>query len=492
MPIHLPQPLPDELPSAYAHRVGQWVLSWKRADKTLGQYFTPLATARFMAKNLPLTGSPSRLLDPGAGLGILACAVCEIASVDIELEAFEVDPDLAQCLEGCLSYAQQWMAKRGRSLTYKIRREDFVLTYADELYWSNSQPFDAVIANPPYFKLSKSDPRARAAERVVHGQPNIYALFMAVSAALLRPGGHGMFITPRSYAAGQYFSRFREYFFGKMRPRMVHLFESRREVFDEVLQESLILLAERSTEDSDILLSSSANGDFAQVVQRRKSINEVLGTDNILHLSLTDEDDAIGEIVRAWSGGLRAYGMETSTGPVVPFRATEFVSASGDVPFTHAPLLWMQNVKPMRCDWPVSHKSQYIRTGGAERLLLPNKNYVLLRRFSTKEERQRLTAAPYLADFDTPVIGIENHLNYIYRPGGDLSPEETRGLAVLLNSSLMDTYFRRFSGNTQVSATELRALPLPPLESIMELGRLSAYSDAPVDTLVTEVLGLYA
>ncbi len=493
MAINLPHAFPDELPAAYAHRVRQWYLSWNRSDKALGQYFTPLATARFMAEHLPLAGQPVRLLDPGAGLGILACAVCEIASVDIELEAFEIDGELAQCLEGCLSYAQQWMAKRGYSLAYMIRREDFVLTYADALYWTTPQPFDAVIANPPYFKLSKADSRARAAERVVHGQPNIYALFMAVSAALLRPGGHGMFITPRSYAAGQYFSRFREYFFGKMRPRMVHLFESRRDVFDEVLQESLILLAERSDRDSDVILSTSASSaDFAQVVQRRKSIDEVLGADNILHLSLTDEDDAIGEIVRAWSGSLRAYGMEISTGPVVPFRATEFVSANGDVPFTHAPLLWMQNVQPMRCAWPVRQKSQYIRTAGADKLLLPNKNYVLLRRFSAKEERQRLTAAPYLTDFDTPVIGIENHLNYIYRPGGDLSTEETRGLAVLLNSNLMDTYFRRFSGNTQVSATELRALPLPPLELIIELGRLSARSDAPVDTFITELLGLYA
>ncbi len=366
------------------------------------------------------------------------------------------------------------------------------MTYADALYWSTAQPFDAVITNPPYFKLSKSDPRARAAERVVHGQPNIYALFMAVSAALLRPGGYGMFITPRSYAAGQYFSRFREFFFGRMRPRMIHLFESRREVFDDVLQESLILLAERSDQDSDIRLSSSASSDFDQMTQRRKPAEEVLGAGNILHLALTDEDDTVGRIVHAWSGSLRAYGMEISTGPVVPFRATGFVCATGDLPFTHAPLLWMQNVKPMRCEWPVRHKSQYIRTEGAQKLLLPNKNYVLLRRFSAKEERQRLTAAPYLADLNTPVIGIENHLNYIYRPGGDLSPDETRGLAVLLNSSLMDTYFQRFSGNTQVSATELRALLLPPLALIVEMGHLSVRPDTPVDILVNEVLGLYA
>jgi adenine-specific DNA-methyltransferase len=493
MPIALPQPHANELPAAYAQRVGQWYLTWTQSNKDLGQYFTPLATARFMAENLPLSGERVRLLDPGAGIGILACAVCEISNVDIELEAFELDHQLAECLDACLSYAQQWLSERGHSLDYIIRREDFVLAYADALYWPTFQSFDAIIANPPYFKISKSDPRAQAAERVVYGQPNIYALFMAVSAALLRTGGHAVFITPRSYAAGQYFSRFREYFFDKMRPRLFHLFDSRRDVFDEVLQESLILLAERSQEDRQVIVSASASGtDFEQVTRRVKPIDKVISADYVIHLALSEQDDSIAEIVRSWSGSLHAYNMEISTGPVVPFRATEHVSAIGNVPVTHAPLLWMQNVQPMRCEWPVRHKAQYIRLDGAEKLLLPNRNYVLLRRFSAKEERQRLTAAPYLAQLPSQFIGIENHLNYIYRPSGNLTNDETQGLAVLLNSSLLDTYFRMFNGNTQVSATELRSLPLPPIEAIIELGRLSAHSNTPVDVLITEVLGLYA
>lgn len=493
MAMHLPQPLSDESPTAYAHRVGLWYLSWTKPDKTLGQYFTPPSTAHFMAQHLPKSVQCMHLLDPGSGLGILSCAVCEASMGDITLEAFEVDGELADCLDGCMRYAQQWMEKRQRTLNYTVNRSDFILTYADALYSPIAGYFDAVIANPPYFKLSKLDPRARAADRVVHGQPNIYALFMAVSAALLRPGGHAIYITPRSYAAGPYFSRFREYFFDLMRPRAFHLFESRREVFDEVLQESLILLAERSTEEGEVSISSStSSSDFAHVVMRTKPESEIIGIDNVLHLALTAHDDHITDLVRSWSDSLHAFGMEISTGPVVPFRAANLVSSTGDVPNTHAPLLWMQNVKPMCCDWPVSHKSQYIKLDGAERLLLQNQRVILLRRFSAKEERQRLTAAPYLAHLDTPVIGIENHLNYIYRPGGQLTKDETLGLAVLLNSSLMDTYFRIFSGNTQVSATELRNLPLPPLDTLIELGQLAAHSNTPIDILVSNVLGFYA
>ena len=47
---------------------------------------------------------------------------------------------------------------------------------------------------------------------------------------------------------------------------------------------------------------------------------------------------------------------------------------------------------------------------------------------------------------------------------------EVVGLCALLNSSLFDTYFRIFNGNVNVSATELREMSLPPLETIQEIG----------------------
>jgi adenine-specific DNA-methyltransferase len=490
MVLAIPSPYFDERPTAYADRVGAWYLACNKPKPEMGQYFTPMAVANYMAQLLTQPKAHVRVLDPGAGFGILSCALCERLDATIELEAYEADSGLADCLEKCLCYAQAWMNRRGRTLHFKVHRGDFVLMQAWALQWPTNNPFDIVIANPPYFKLAKDDPRAKAMMAIVHGQPNIYALFMALGAAMLGVEGQLVFITPRSYAAGSYFSRFRAYFFSKMRPRAIHLFNSRREVFNEVLQESVILLAERSDQDRDVIISSSANGqNFLEINKRTLPLSHILNGDNILHIPLTNQQDKIAEMVRSWPARLCDYGIEVSTGPVVAFRATPFISSSGCVPETHAPLLWMQNIRPMQITWPLPRKNQYIAWEGAEKLLLPNRNYVVLRRFSAKEAQRRLTATPYLSEINTNWLGLENHLNYIHRPNGMLSIEETRGLAALLNSSLMDSYFRISNGNTQVSATELRAMPLPPLEAICEIGqRMVAATD--IDAHINEVLGI--
>ena len=138
------------------------------------------------------------------------------------------------------------------------------------------------------------------------------------------------------------------------------------------------------------------------------------------------------------------------------------------------PLLWLNNVRPMSVLWPLTipGKPQYIaETAESNRLLVPSHTYVLLRRFTAKEERRRLTAAVVSPrSFPGTKLGLENHLNYIYRRHGHLSPQEALGLAILLSSSLVDRYFRISNGNTQVNATELRRLPLPPVNALQVLG----------------------
>ena len=157
----------------------------------------------------------------------------------------------------------------------------------------------------------------------------------------------------------------------------------------------------------------------------------------------------------------------------------------GEVPESHVPLLWMNHVQPMQVTWPLHrHKPEYIKREGAEKLLLSNRNYVLLRRFTAKEEVRRLSAAPYVAQsMPIPQVGLENHLNYVHRPAGSLTDEEAWGLAALYNSRLLDTYFRCLNGHTQVNATELRAMPLPANDFIVELGERVQQLVNPIDHL---------
>lgn len=521
-----PLPCEGERPTNYAERLGQWYAASASSShrKEVGQYFTPASVAEFMAGLYKSAGDTVRVLDPGAGVGILSSAVCEslatrqVKPVRIELEAYESDPALACHLESSLLYLQRWLHAQGIDLNFRINADDFVIAHAEALNDSprlfaiergNINGYDVIISNPPYFKLPKSDSRARASAAVVHGQPNIYSLFMAISARLLKQGGELIFITPRSYASGSYFRLFRERFFTNMQPKAIHLFDSRRAPFnhDGVLQENVILLARRSDSwleqicDDVVEVSGSAGvQDLSQSIKRRVALSNVIdfrSPNKILSIPVIEDDEEAAQVVLGWKENLRAYGLEISTGPVVPFRAVPSITQSGNVPEAHAPLLWMQNVTAMYVTWPTKAggKKQYIKNNESSKpLLLSNKNYVLLRRFSSKEEKRRLIAAPFLANqIKSPFIGLENHLNYVHRPGGSMSEEEVYGLAALFNSTLLDTYFRTFSGNTQVSATELRMMPLPSLDLITEVGRkamVSGQTGESLDDIVASVLSL--
>ena len=123
--------------------------------------------------------------------------------------------------------------------------------------------------------------------------------------------------------------------------------------------------------------------------------------------------------------------------------------------------------------------------------MIPTKNYVLIKRFSSKEERRRLTAGCLLkADFPFPYLGIENHVNYVYYADRELTEDEVYGIAVLFNSTLIDRYFRTISGNTQVNATEIRAMNFPEMKVLSSIGKQVRHDTARADAVVLRELGV--
>ena len=527
--LDAPLPNSDNTPVEYADVLGHAYLAFAKDDhrKNGGCYFTPAAIGRFMAECHSYSEPHLRVLDPGSGTGVLSAAVCEAASESdtvksLHVDAYETDPVLADLTRLTLAFSREWLGLRGIALTFDVVRRDFVLEHAATLNaTSNSDGhgwgfddlrhrYGLVISNPPYFKIGKDDPRAVAWSSVVHGQPNIYTLFMAVFAELLSESGKLVCIVPRSFASGPYFRRFRQVFFRRVAPTAIHLFESRKDVFKSqtVLQENLVLTARRRTDgealnEGQVLVShSKAVEDLAD----RKRL--LVGLDSILDLGsknkelcipVCSQDLALVRVVRTWPETLGSLGLDISTGRVVPFRATQFLahSASGS---STAPLLWMHHVRPMRVEWPSAgtHKPQWVKAvPKSAKLLIRDETYVLLRRFSAKEEKRRLVAAPLVRGcLNAGMVGLENHLNYVRGVSRPLDEELARGLAALLNSVFLDRYFRMSNGNTQVSATEMRAMPLPNERDIRLIGmkareRLRSKTNLPmIDALVSEILNL--
>lgn len=489
-------------------KTGQQILGSRSGDsrKMQGQFLTPKPLAQFIAKQLGKIANGDHVLDPAMGSGTLLCAVIDRLIAEgnplvLCLDGFELDEELYAAAEAVLHDAVTEAAKHGIKIHLRLFHADFVLNGLQFLRPSlldmpvGQRYYQHIVANPPYFKINTEDSRRQAAEGLLSGHTNIYTVFMGLAVRMLK-GGRACFIVPRSFCSGAYFTRFRQEFLNHVTVQHVHLFESRDVAFrrDDVLQENLVItfnprdgICHQLIDiSSSLSLEALANG----VPRRQITQEQFISPSGLFRLPTSEIDEMILDAVDRWSDSLQAYGMDISTGRVVPFRATQhLVDEPADV--SSVPLLWMQHIKPQQVTWPINgsfHKPQYIACETS--LLVRNTNYVLLRRFSTKEEARRLVAAPYLADdYPFELIGLENHLNYIYCPNREISEEEAIGLSALLNSGLIDRYFRISNGNTQVNAAELRALPLPPMTVILTIGEILAKDEAAdLDEVVVHVL----
>ena len=63
-----------------------------------------------------------------------------------------------------------------------------------------------------------------------------------------------------------------------------------------------------------------------------KAVLDLVSADKVLRLPVCDEDEAALALVDSWPSSLRRLGLNISTGPVVPFRATELITKEGNVP----------------------------------------------------------------------------------------------------------------------------------------------------------------
>jgi adenine-specific DNA-methyltransferase len=137
---------------------------------------------------------------------------------------------------------------------------------------------------------------------------------------------------------------------------------------------------------------------------------------------------------------------------------------------------WFNDVKPADLNW-----------------LVPAGTYVLVKRFSSKEERRRIVAGVWTEEASKgQSVAFDNKLNYIHHSGAGLDRDLAVGLSLWLNSGPVDRYFRTFSGHTQVNATDLREMRYPTAEELKKLGYGQPYElpeQEVIDQMVMTILG---
>ena len=453
----------------------------------MGQFLTPPSIARFMASLFSETEDGVRLLDAGAGVGTLTAAFVEdachreVRPKRIEITAYEVDPLLAEYLHSTISGCQELCNEHEVEFASELKQADFIVEgvaqLRGDLFAPQTMYFNRAILNPPYRKIRSDSAHRMLLHEIGVETSNLYAAFLAIVINLLEPNGELVAITPRSFCNGPYFKPFRELLLRDTALKHIHIFESRDKAFsdDEVLQENVIFRAVKHGTRSTVTISRTQALNDDTMTIRDVPYDQVVRTDDpdqIIHVPASEIDSLVKDRVGIFEYTLEEIGLSVSTGRVVDFRAKE--SLRPGLEPEAMPLIYPAHFSNGVVRWPNQESKKpeaVILSPATQGLMLPSGYYVLVKRFSAKEEPRRVVAALFDPNLvSTPLVAFENHLNYYHSNNTGLSAALAKGLTLFLNSTLIDVYFRQFSGHTQVNASDLRMLRYPSREVLERLG----------------------
>lgn len=452
-----------------------------------GQFFTPPAIASFMASLFDLRPGASSLLDPGAGLGTLSSAFADRWLLDgdgpLRITTIENDSNVLKSLQD--THADL----RTHQISTQLVNDDFLHWYAESLppLAGDLAAFEYAILNPPYFKISsRSESRSTLGALGIETS-NMYAAFLALAARALKPNGQLVAITPRSFTNGTYFRRFRQDFFGRMSFSTIHSIDARNEAFarDQVLQETVIFHAYKRERQPTVLITTggSTQSDISTALPvPYADIQSPSDASGPIRIPRDNLDLDVNSRMAELPSTLAGLGIAVSTGQIVDFRSRTHLRHS--LSPADVPLLYPRHLSSTgQIKWSPNGGKRPAAIAVNEEtapLLMPMGPYVVVKRFTAKEERKRIVASSTGSHgLQGQHLAFENHLNVFHRGGLPLNVDLAAGLTAFLNSSLVDLYFRQISGHTQVNAADLRSLRYPTAQQLECLGR--ALPAAPLD-----------
>ncbi len=447
----------------------------------LGQFMTPGIIAKFMASLLQKNDKKAmHLLDAGAGVGSLTGAVLDRKlegwgkAKNIQVTAYDLDASLLHYLKQNLAEYTTLLSKKNLVLNSIVLNADFIEDAVLRIK-NGERPFTHAILNPPYKKIHSTSTHRQTLRSIGFETVNLYPAFVALSLHLLADKGELVAIIPRSFCNGNYYRAFRNFITAAAAIKRIHLFDARNKAFSEdaVLQENIIIHLVKGERQGKVIVSRSTDQSLEDLTEQSYPYKQIVkpgDSEAFIHIPGKGQNHI--EQSEAFEYSLSDLGLTVSTGPVVDFRSKEHIFR--DPGEGMIPLLYPMHFNGKEIDWPKAGKKPNAIMLNAEtkKMLFPSGYYTVVRRFSSKEEKQRIVARVINPEkIDAEFIGIENHLNVIHSGKKGIQADLAYGIAAYLNSSFVDTHFRSFNGHTQVNATDLKQMRYPSLDALVTLGK---------------------
>lgn len=451
----------------------------------LGVYYTPPEIAERLLDILVAEGvnwAEDTILDPACGGGAFLVTVAnrilgdhrikclsseeKIIHIEKHLSGMEIDIFagwLTQVLLDIITYSDSLNA--GRRMKGVVRIQNTI-----EAALKEDKKYDLIVGNPPYGRITLDDDIRKIYARSLFGHANLYGLFIDASLRLKAPKGFIGFVTPTSFLGGQYFSNLRKVLIEEAPPLNIDFISNRSGVFDEVLQETcLAVFGENKRNEVSVNKINIENSGYR--VQRIGTFDVGKGT-NPWIIAREDSEAALINAIKEIKTTIKDYGYKVSTGPLVWNRLKDQLSETYEEGMY--PIIWAEaigNTGDFTFDYQ-NRKLKYLKLKEGQDFLLCKKPVVLVQRTTAKEQIRRVLTCVLPKNFLNQKGGVvvENHVNIVHAVSEPkISPE---ALSMILNTKIVDRIFRCISGSVAVSATELHALPLPPINKVKEIDNL--------------------
>lgn len=325
-----------------------------------------------------------------------------------------------------------------------------------DMYWmfGIEEGFDIVIGNPPYFVIKNDEENKSKYEEIYtklqSGRMNIYQLFMGCSANLLSKYGILTFIHPKTLLSDNYLTSTRDFLISKFSSFNIINIVSRTDTFPAVLQSVVISLWNNNKNKQEYNVSEIYNkSEFENIRLLSLKKTEIISPFNTFVVSNNQISYQIIDKILKYE----IISLDFKTGSIEWNKYKN--KLSGIKKESSKRLIYGENIQRFYFAESSQREDTTFLNDKAPVPIITDTLIMTQRTTAVEQPYRIISSIINPKDFDVPIVS-ENHTCVFICNDTKMSYY----ILGILNSKLIDFYFRLFNSNTQVAMSELNRVPI--------------------------------